>query len=117
MTPADPGSTEATEDRSGPRLRTPNHTPVLESALILVPFIGAISGVLLARTLGPTGRGYVAAFGVGVQFVGFCCGLSLDKGLIHELAIRGGRGQAVWRAAWRPTVPLAAAAGILGVVW
>lgn len=117
MTSAQPEDASAREIQRSSTFRTPNHTPVLEAAIILVPLIGAISGVLLARTLGPTGRGYIAAFTVGVQFVGFCCGLSLDKGLIHELAIRGGRGAAVWGAAWRPTVLLSAVAGVIGVAW
>lgn len=117
VTSAEP---EGTTERKAPRnskFKTPNHTPILEVAIVLVPLIGAVSGVLLARTLGPTGRGYIAAFTVGVQFVGFCCGLSLDKGLIHELAIRGGRGAAVWRAAWRPTILLSAAAALIGLAW
>lgn len=117
MTSAEPEGTTARKIPRITKFRTPNHTPILEVAIILVPLIGAVSGVLLARTLGPTGRGYVASFTVGVQFVGFCCGLSLDKGLIHELAIRGGRGVAAWRAAWRPTVLLSAGAALIGLVW
>ena len=117
MTSAERQGANGRETQPDSKLRTANHTPVLEVAIILVPLVGAVSGVLLARTLGPTGRGYVASFTVGVQFVGFCCGLSLDKGLIHELAIRGGRGVAVWRAAWRPTVLLAALAAFCGLAW
>lgn len=57
----------------------------IEAATVLVLGIGLITGILLARILGPTGRGQIAIYVAVAQTVVLFATLSLDKGLAYVL--------------------------------
>jgi O-antigen/teichoic acid export membrane protein len=54
----------------------------LEGAVLIAQLIGAVTGVLLARALGPVGRGEVATLALWGQLIGWIASFSLDKGVI-----------------------------------
>lgn len=91
----------------------------LEISTLVGPALAAVAGVLIARSLGPEGRGVVAAFVVTLQAIAFVTSLSVDKGLMHHLRHQTDDQPSIqfWHAAlWAAIGPIAAAICI-GVIW
>jgi antigen flippase len=54
----------------------------LEGTVLVAQIFGAATGVLLARALGPAGRGEIATVALWGQLIGWVASFSLDKGVI-----------------------------------
>ncbi|MFI5494856.1 lipopolysaccharide biosynthesis protein [Actinoplanes sp. NPDC051859] len=54
----------------------------LEAAALFTVVSSVLTGILIARTLGPTGRGQIVVVATWGQALGWVCGLSVDKALI-----------------------------------
>jgi O-antigen/teichoic acid export membrane protein len=54
----------------------------LEGSLVIAQLLGAGTGVLLARAVGPTGKGEVATLALWGQLIGWVASFSLEKAII-----------------------------------
>jgi O-antigen/teichoic acid export membrane protein len=59
-----------------------NHNRALEAMLIGTTASGVLAAIVIARSIGPTGRGTVVALTVWGQILGWLATLSLDKALV-----------------------------------
>lgn len=90
----------------------------LETAALAVPLILFVSGISLARGLGPASRGQLAVFMVGGATAAFVATLSLDKGIIHELRFaRVDARPDVWASSLVGVRATSAGALIIGAIW
>lgn len=92
----------------------------LEGALLLAQGLGAVTGIVLARALGPSGRGQIATLALWGQLMGWVASLSLDKALVvltksEHGALRRGVAMATSRRLVAClTVPIVAGSLLLG---
>src|SRR5450759_1230000 len=62
--------------------RALNHNRALEAMLIATTASGVLAAIVVARSIGPTGRGTIVALTVWGQILGWLATLSLDKALV-----------------------------------
>lgn len=68
-----------------PRART------VELAALLGPVVSLVAGIVIARTVGATGRGQIIVILTWAQVAGWAGGLSIDKAIVARDAIGGRR--------------------------
>jgi O-antigen/teichoic acid export membrane protein len=98
--------------------RSLSHRRALEGMLIATQGAGVLASIVMARSLGPAGRGMIVTVTVWGQILGWLAALSLDKAIVvlssdEDSVVSADEG---WRAAQLPVLGLSVAAVVGSVL-